>query len=441
MASKGGVKKPRVVPVITPTPPVVRGLPYVGSGLSLLRDPTAFFAKARRKHGDTFVVDAFGYRLFCVFSPEGVSRLYQLQEGEASFGLATYRLIKLKLPHDLLLGRRNTPHRLFGNQQVEGYIADLEHAAAEELAVLGTSGRFEIFAEMRRLAHRLGFASWAGREAASPRYLDRLIPLFDAIDSADAFVKPAQAFRTKVTKQSREIAAMHGIEAVIAEIWAERQASGRVEGDFLEQLFESWSDVPPEEQAIGVARDIIMLHVGALSNLYAALAWTVVNLVQRPDLVKQIFGGDDVLLEHVASESIRMAQRSITLREVLQPVGVTDPSGDYTVSPGAFITTMLSVTNTTVAPTLADFDPSHYVGRKLAVELPARELVSTFGHRSHACPASRFSITAIRIATRAFLEAYELEPRFRSAQPRKRQIGGVARAQRPCVVSFRQRNN
>ena len=86
-------------------------------------------------------------------------------------------------------------------------------------------------------------------------------------------------------------------------------------------------------------------------------------------------------------------QRSLTLREVLKPVEISDGVRTYRVEPATFITTMLSVTNTTVAPSLAGYDPSHYRGRKLTVELPAKELVSTVGHKWHTCPAWRFSIT------------------------------------------------
>ena len=173
-------------PAIEPMPPRIgRFPPWLGAGPPLLRNPTEFFRESRRRLGDTFVVDAFGWRLFCVFSPAGVRRLYELPEREASFGLATFQLIKYKVPTELLVGRRNTPHHLFGNQDVERYIGNLEEAVRLELDELGTEGTFEIFARMRRLGHRLGFASWAGAEAASPRYLDRLIPLYDRIDSSD----------------------------------------------------------------------------------------------------------------------------------------------------------------------------------------------------------------------------------------------------------------
>jgi cytochrome P450 len=123
---------------------------------------------------------------------------------------------------------------------------------------------------------------------------------------------------------------------------------------------------------------------------------------------------------------------------VLRPIEIESGGARYRLAPGVFLATMLSVTNPTAAPGLDRFDPDHYAGRRLsdAVALPARELVSTFGHGRHACPAQRFSISAIRIAIRRLLERYDLEPRFRAARPRARQIGGVARAARPCLVAY-----
>src|SRR6185295_9042235 len=81
-----------VLPSVDPLPPRAPGrLPWVGAGRRLLRSPTRFFVEMRQRLGDTFVVDAFGRRLFCVFSPVGVRTLYALREDEASFGQATYQ--------------------------------------------------------------------------------------------------------------------------------------------------------------------------------------------------------------------------------------------------------------------------------------------------------------------------------------------------------------
>jgi cytochrome P450 len=418
------------LPDIAPLPPVVRGLPRVGSGLPLLWDPTAFFTRARARLGDTFVTDAFGFRLLCLFSPEGVRSLYALEEKDASFGLATYTLIKFKMPEELLFGRRVTPHQLFGRELTETYVSALDDAMTAELAGLGSSGTFEVFGEMRRVAHRLGLQAWGG--PAMAERLEELVPLMDALDSAEAFVRPVQAFRTAVTKQRREKAAMLEVDRIVGEVLA----AGEPEG-FLAQIAEAWSEEPEPARTQGIARDLVLIHLGSLSNLYAALSWTLVNLLQRPELLAQVRAGDDVLLEQCANESIRMAQRSITLRQVLRPVEVSDGERTYRAEPGSFITTMLSVLNTTAAPGLEEFDPAHYQQRRLTVELPAKELVSTFGHKWHTCPASRFSITAIRIAVRRLLDAYELEPLFTEVRPRTQQIGGVARAAHPVRVRYR----
>jgi cytochrome P450 len=432
---------------VDPLPPRVGpSLPFVGAGLGVLRDPTSLLLRARARLGDTFLLDAFGWRLFFVFSPVGVRALYALPEAEASFGLATFNLVfRHKAPLELVAGRRNRPHDLFGNQELEGYLAQLERAVALQLGELGAEGRFEAFAFARRLGHRLGLACWAGEEAAAPERLARLIPLFDRLDTAEAFVRPASRFLTAATRQARERRAMHGIEAVLAEIVAARDARrGRGEpgaSDFLDQIMASWENAPPGEREIGIARDVIVIHLGAQSNLYAALAWTLVNLLLHPDALERARSGDDAFLERCAYESIRLAQRSLTLRQVLRPLDFDDGRAKYRLAPGVLVATMLSVTNPSAAPGLDRFDPDHYEGRSPArrLDLPARELVSTFGHGRHACPAQRFSISAIRIAIRHLIERFELTAGFREARPRRRQLGAVARAERPCPVAYRAR--
>jgi len=345
------------------------------------------------------------------------------------------------VPVELFADIRNPPHKLFGSRDVEGYLGSLREAVAVELDDLGERGSFELFARMRTLGHRLGLASWAGREAASEPYFSQLARLLDRLDSAEAFVRPSRSFVTWATRKAHERRAMHDIEAVIATVWNERQRDGRVEGDFLEEIHASFADVDGPRRLQLTARDAIVLHLGSQSNLYAALAWTLANLLTRPEDVSRVRDGDLALLECYAYESIRMAQRSITLRQVLRPLTLELDSRRYDVQPGVMITTMLSVTNTTAAPALATFDPAHYDGRRLdpAIDLETKELVSTFGHGSHSCPAQRFSISAIRTAVQSLVEHYDLTPRFSTLAPKRRQLGAVARAETPAVVDYRLR--
>ena len=434
--------RPPELPTIEPMP-VVAGaqLPWIGAAAGLLANPTRWFTRQRAEHGDTFVVDALAHRFLCVFGPVGVQHLYAVPEHKASFGLATYTMISTKVPAELFGDIRNPPHKLFGSQQVEGYLGNLGTAMADEMDRLGRTGSFEIFAEARRIGHRLGLASWAGHEAASPLYFERLIGALDRLDTAESFVHPLRTVITVATHQARERRAMVEIESIIGEILAARRRDDHRPGDFLDRIDESFADVAAPLHDRLVARDVIVLHLGSQSNLFAALAWTLVRLIDQPADLAAVRAGDISLLERYAYESIRTAQRSITMRQVLRPLDFDTGDGVVHVSPGVLITTMLSVTNTTVAPALAAFDPDHYTGRRLAMaaDLPAKELVSTFGHGLHVCPAQRFSISAISTAITALIDRYDLAPRYSMPGPLARQIGGVARADRPCPVGYRMR--
>jgi len=185
-----------------------------------------------------------------------------------------------------------------------------------------------------------------------------------------------------------------------------------------------------------------MLHLGSQSNLYAALAWTLVEILRHPALLDQVRAGDDALVERCVNESIRLAQRSITLRLVLRPLDIALEDRAYRLAPGVLLATMLSVNNVTAAAGLEHFDPAHYDGRRLApiVPLAAKELVSTFGHGAHACPAHGEPDGRHGEALRRLVERYELKARFTTVAARRRQLGAVARAESPCMVEYRVRS-
>jgi cytochrome P450 len=140
-------------------------------------------------------------------------------------------------------------------------------------------------------------------------------------------------------------------------------------------------------------------------------------------------------------EATRIGQRSIMMRTVLAPWAIPDGSTTWHVEPGVIVATMVPLTNPTAAPGLESFDPDRWDGRKLRDEaaLPAPELVVTFGHGPHRCPARRFSLSAIGRAVRRLLDTYELTPEFDEVRPKPGQIGGVARAADPCPVRYARR--
>ena len=425
---------------VSEAPQVASALPWFGPGLSLLNDPTSFFQRQRDLLGDTYLFESFGYQVLCVFSAEGVKNLWALPEAKASKGLADFALLSHKVPAELFQGRRTFPHGLFGRENIEVYLDNLATATELELTAMGSSGEIEAFAFTRRLSHRMGLASWGSPLATQPGRFERLTRALDALDSSESFVHPSKGFWTWATGKRREKAALHEIEEIYREILDLRDASPRSDANegFFAQVCAAWQDEPEEIRTIGIARDVMLVHMGSQSNLFAAMAWTIVHLLERPELLAAVSEGDDALLERCAHESIRLRQRSIVLRQIIEPCRLADEDSEYALEPGLFLATMLSVTNTRSADGLDQFDPDNYAGPRFTRndELAGRELVTTFGHGAHYCPAARFSTSSIRIATRALLERFELEPRFVGPQPRRRQIGGVARADRPCRIRY-----
>ncbi len=445
---------PRRAPV-EPRPPRVGGpVPFVRGGLGFIRSPTEFLTAARKQHGDTFLLDAFGFQLLMTFSPTGLRSLYAAPERAASFTEATRTLIGFKVPSELLGGDMQLFHKLFTRDRMPSYLEAVRDAIREDIAELGSYGEIELFVRAKLLIHRIGFRCWVGPEAASPSYLARLQASFDQLDPEAAFVRPHTIFWTLLTRKAPERKALREVEAVLREIWAARERRQATGSDMLATLHAQYGSLPEHERMLAVARDVMILHLASLTNLYAALAWTLVNLLGRPPLLEQarrecaaLAGKPQIdmaklaelkTIDAVAHESIRVAQRSITLRRILEPCELDDGKQVYTLQPGVLLATMLSVTNGEYGD-LDRFDPSHYRRGRLVAELPSKEVVSTFGHGTHACPGQRFAIAVIKLAVAGYLERLELEPLFRSAAPPPEQMGAVARAAEPCRVRYRAR--
>jgi cytochrome P450 len=425
------------LPAVEPLPPLAPiSLPWDEP----VPDPVATIGAARAEHGDTFCVDSGEDRYLFLFSPQGVRSFYELPEASASKGVADWRMIRRKLPDELFDGRRTPMHELFGRANTAAYLVQLDGALDTTLAELGPQGELDVFPFTRRLGHRLGLACWGGEASATGDRFERLVAALDVLDGSDAFVRPDLMAEVARNGKRNERAALTACDDAVGETVDERLA-GPPQDDLLARIIERWQDEPVDVLRRGVARDVVLVHLGSMSNMFAALGWTVVHLLQHPELAAEVAAGDAALAERCALESTRLAQRSIMLRHVLAPVEVADEDRVYRLEPGATIATLLPLTNLTSAPGLDGYDPSRWKGRRLrdVHELAAVELVTAFGHGSHTCPAQPFSLAAMSRTVMRLFGQLDLEPRFSVAEPLPSQIGGVARAAAPCPVGYRAR--
>ncbi len=372
-------------------------------------DPVVLLAGARRALGDTFAVESGGVAYLFTFGAAGLRAFYAVEERYASKGLADYRMLVRKLPDELFAERRTFAHDLFGAEEVQGYLGNLDWAIATEIDLLGEAGSFDVFDFARRVGHRLGLACWIGREAQ----VAELIPDFEILDGAEAFVHPE---RSQGATKDHERAALARVERAITDLLARTDR----EPSFLDDIARRWSDV--DDPAAGIAGDVVLLHIATMTNLFAALAWTLAEVLLHPT---------DGPLEQCAFEAVRLGQRSIMLREVLRPFVFSDGDTEYHLERGVQLATMLPLTNSE-GPGV-EYDPSRWRDRALHHDVT----VTTFGHGPHRCPAQRFSVSAIVRTVDRMRATFEMTPEFDAVTPLPAQIGGVARSAYPCPVTYR----
>ncbi len=239
-----------------------------------------------------------------------------------------------------------------------------------------------------------------------------------------------------------ERAALATAEEIIGRAVDVRDADSDPPADHFQRIVDTWSDAESDaesdERRAGIARDVILVHLGSMSNLFSALGWLLADVTTRPELAAAIRAGDHALAERCALESTRIAQRSIMLRAVLRPIEVDDGARVWKVEPGVTLATLLPVTNLATED-LRTYDPERWSRRRIRAGRGGgedRELVTAFGHGAHTCPAQPFSLAVMTNALEAMLDRYDLQPQFTDASPRAAQIGGVARAAGPCRLAY-----
>jgi cytochrome P450 len=403
-------------------------------------DAVAAIAAARAEYGDTFAVHSGADRYLFTFSPTGVESFYGLPEEKASKGLAAYRILRRKLPADIVDGRRILPSTLFRRDDVAGYLSNLQWALQQTSAELESSGSVDVFTLTRRLGHRMGLASWAGPGSADGEAFDHLVRAFDILDGSDAFVHPDAMAAVAATNKRAERSALDRVAEIVAVAVRRHDTDGDVRDQGLfRRIVDAWSVEADGIRMRGIALDVALIHIASMSNLAAALGWALVDLLEHPAHLAAVVAGDPGLAQRCALESIRLAQRSIMSRAVLSPVVLDTGEISYEVPPGWTISTLLPLLNTSVAAGLDRWDPDRWTRHRLTDEksLPSPMLVTAFGHGRHSCPAQPFSLSAMTAAMTHLLGGYEMTPEWTTHPlPVPAQIGGVARAEGPCRLSY-----
>jgi len=423
--------KTKTATPVGPQPPIVSGpIPFIGTGIDWLKNPRDFLNKTRKEVGDIFILHAFGLRLFCVFSNSGLEDFYKVPEIDASFQEATRGFLGFKVPAEIMSGTLNVILPVLQRNFQNEWLRIFNQNMADEFASMGQNGKFDVFQWTKRMVHKSGFRVWVGEEAISDKYFSKITQLYETIDPEQGFTDMSSLGTTILTRRSKERKALHSLVEIFKTILLERTEK---KSDFLESLYEGYKDLDEKKRFLQVTIDVVVLHMASQSNLFAAIAWTIINLIRYPKYGNEVvavnskleeeFGERFIenpnalqrmeLLEQSFHESIRLSQQSLTLRLVLKNIQIDG----YTVVPGYYIATLLSCMNQQEdkfkeGPT--QFLPEkHYLkGGNInleAIEPGCQYSISTFGHGTHSCPGKRFAILLAKTVVSKLFMNYRLE--------------------------------
>ena len=101
-----------------------------------------------------------------------------------------------------------------------------------------------------------------------------------------------------------------------------------------------------------------------MTNLVAALGWTLVRILLYGTAQRAVAAGDGAAADRCALEAIRLAQRSIMMRTTLRPLEIDDGDRVLQVARGAIVATMVPLTNIDAADSFATWDPDRWLGRE-----------------------------------------------------------------------------
>ena len=260
-------------------------MPAVAEGVGLpwdvpVDDPVAALAAARAAHGDTFVVDSGPDRYLFTFSPVGVGGFYALPEEQASKGVADWRMLRRKVPDEVFADRRTLPHELFGREDVSDLPRQRRPGARRHRRPSSaTPGEVDVFDLTRRLGHRVGLASWGGPGSADGDRFDRLAVAVRRARRGRGLRAPRRHGRGRGVGPGRRAGRPGRGGRRSCRPRSTSCPASRTTTRCSPGSPPRGPTSPTPTGASGIAYDVVLVHFASMSNLFAALGWAFVDLI------------------------------------------------------------------------------------------------------------------------------------------------------------------
>ncbi|MDV6014098.1 cytochrome P450 [Haloechinothrix sp. LS1_15] len=340
--------------------------------------------------------------------------------------------------------------------QMKGHARTIEKQVHRMTADWGEEGEIDLldwFAELTIYTTSACLIGERFREELDSRFAELYHDLergTDAIAFVDAHA-PIESFR-------RRDEARRALVALVQDIMDRRVAAGPVakeERDLLDVLMTlTREDGEPAFTADQVTGMFISMMFAGHHTSSGTAAWTLIELLRQPELMKEITAELDELyadgrevshhalraiprLESAVKETLRLPPPLILLLRVAQQ---DFEIGGVTVPAGAMVGASPRVSNRIPEdfPNPHEFDPGRYIEPRQE-DLINRWTWIPFGAGRHRCVGSAFAMIQLKAIFSVILRDYEFELAQPADSYRDDTSKMVIQLERPCIVRYRKR--
>lgn len=438
-----------------PTPPMVRGLPLLGSFLEWRRDHLGVFLRAYRQHGPVFGIRLGPMRGVVLIGPE----YHDFYFKEVDRTLSVPELYKFVIPMfgDVLMAAADTDrrrrhvsllHSAFQGGRLAHYTEVMAEEATRWLDELGPRGELELWATVEPLVMRIAASALMGPEIRAR--IDEFRPSLADLARGMEFILPSNLPLPRFFRRDR---ARRRLAEMLRPVLAERRRQPGGRSDFLQSLVDD-PGLQAEGDEVQIGMALATIFTGYITTA-AQACWTLVLLLRHPEYLASVVAEIDVelaasdgrtdgsflttarlpLLERAFKESVRlrpvMSHYARTNAQEYEIDGYRIPKGWLTMlCPG------VAHRLPTIFTDPERYDPERFADDRAEDKKRAHSLIG-FSGGFYRCPGQAFGANETKVVLAALLARYTLEPL--GAEPPPDFALGVTRPGSPCRIRYMRR--
>ena len=283
-----------------PLPPGPKGLPVVGSVLSLRRDPYEFFRQSAAEYGDIYRVPMPLYDMIIVQHPDFVSHFMDEPTGRYSMvGPARFlpSLIGAAIPMlegDKFRQRRRMMMPLFGRRHLARVADTLADEFVDRIDRWSRwAGRGEIIDLQHEISQvtlpaflRAMFSSSITQQEIRETDID--LRTFLGLIAAGTFMAPLPNLIPLPGRQSAP-RSMLRLALLVRRLVNQRRSEPTETPDLLNLLLDARYDDGSPLSERDLVMELIILMAGGYETVVASLSWTLAHLLVHPDHLAKLY--------------------------------------------------------------------------------------------------------------------------------------------------------